>query len=74
LLAGLGSILFAISFDRAELNGSKPAASFNLLSRRSAQTTDDACPVASSLTNSPKCMWLHSCCVDVEHVMHLFMK
>jgi len=54
-LAGLGSILFAISFDRAELNGGKPAASFKLLSRRSAQETDDPCPVASSLTNSPKC-------------------
>jgi len=54
LLAGLGSILFAISFDRAELNGSKPAAGFKLLSRRTSQPIDDPCPVASSLTNSPK--------------------
>jgi len=52
VLTGLGSILFAISFERAELNASKPAA------RRSAQlvatlSADDACPVAS---DSPNCM------------------
>jgi len=60
--AGLGSILFAISFDRAELNGSKPAKGFSLLhSKRSAQTAaaesaNDPCPVV----NAQKCMWLHS--------------
>ena len=69
LLAGLGSILFAISFDRAELNGSKPATGLNsLISRHTArptavQSTDDTCPVAASLTTkSPKCTWLHCCC------------
>jgi len=73
-LAGLGSILFAISFDRAELNGTKPVAGFKLLSRRPAQPADYSCPVASSSTNSPKCMSMHSCWLRVGRVVHSFQK
>jgi sorting nexin-29 len=60
MAAGLGSILFAISIDRPELNSTKPTAGLtSLLTRSSSKpinvgsATEDQCPMASRSLDSP---------------------